>query len=95
MPVQARIRSDFVSLEIDSDGAAFIWGWPWDDPLYLGILEGVEASIALAMGPTTPKEHVYLCKTLNTCSQCICTIAWLDSSLTLRFKNKMGAISRC
>lgn len=64
-------------------------------PLPLGILEGVEASVTLAMEPITSKEHLYIRKTLSTCSECVHTIAWLDFSLTLRFKNKMGTVSRC
>lgn len=87
--VQARLRSNFVSLEIDSSETAWIWKWPRDETLHAGIWEGVEASIALAMEPTASEENLYLRKTLNVCSQCARTVAWLDFSLTLRFKNKM------
>lgn len=57
--------------------------------LHPGIWEGVEASTALAVEPAASEEHLYLRKTLNTCSQSARTVAWLDFSLTLRFKNEM------
>lgn len=89
MSVQARLRSDFVSLEVDSSETAWIWRWSRAATLHPGVWEGVEASIALAVEPTASEEHLYLRKMSNTCSQCVRTVAWLHFSLILRFKNEM------
>lgn len=64
---QGRLRSDFAGLETDSNEAALIWGWPWNQTtkLHLMFLQHVEASIALAMEPARSKEHLYLHETLK------------------------------
>lgn len=94
---QDRLRSDFAGLETDSNEAALVWGWPWNQTtrLHLMFLQHVEASIALAMEPARSKEHLYLLETLGIILGMCSYPAWLYFSVTLTFKNEMGTISRC